>query len=133
MNKKLLISVVVIFVVSMGLGFLVHGVLLAPEYAQLPNLFRTPQDAERYFFYMLLAHVLISFGFVWIYLRGRENKPFLAQGVRYGVAIAVLMTIPMYLIYYAVQPMPAPLVCKQIIFDTLGVILMGIVVAWLNK
>jgi len=43
------------------------------------------------------------------------------------------MTIPMYLIYYAVQPMPSALVYKQIVFDTLGVLLMGVVVAWLNK
>jgi len=45
----------------------------------------------------------------------------------------VLMIIPMYLFYYAVQPMPSATVFKQIVFDTIGVILMGIVVAWLNK
>jgi hypothetical protein len=48
MNKKFLISVVVTFVLSMGLGFLVHGVLLHQAYSQLPGLFRTPQDAEAY-------------------------------------------------------------------------------------
>jgi hypothetical protein len=133
MNKKFFISVVVIFVVSMLLGFLVHGVLLNQAYTQLPGLFRTPQDAQAYFPFMLLAHVLISFGFVWIYQRGKEAKPFLTQGIRYGLAIAVLMTIPMYLIYYAVQPMPSALVYKQIVFDTLGVLLMGVVVAWLNR
>jgi hypothetical protein len=133
MNKKFIISVVVIFVLSMGLGFLVHGVLLHPAYSQLPGLFRTPQDAQGYFPFMLLAHVLIAFGFVWIYQRGKEDKPFLAQGIRFGMAVAVLMTVPMYLIYYAVQPMPSALVYKQIVFDTLGVILMGIIVAWLNQ
>ena len=29
--------------------------------------------------------------------------------------------------------MPSALVYKQIVFDTLGVLLMGVVVAWLNK
>ena len=133
MNKKFFISVVVIFVLSMGLGFLVHGVLLNQAYTQLQGLFRTPQDAAAYFPFMLLAHVLIAFGFVWIYQRGKENKPFLAQGIRFGLAVAVLMTIPMYLIYYAVQPMPSTLVYKQIVFDTLGILLMGVVVAWLNR
>lgn len=133
MNKKFFISVVVIFVLSMGLGFLVHGVLLNQAYTQLPGLFRTPQDAEAYFPFMLLAHLLIAFGFVWIYQRGKEGKPFLTQGIRFGLAVAVLMTIPMYLIYYAVQPMPSALVYKQIVFDTLGMLLMGIVVAWLNR
>ena len=133
MNKKFLLSVVVIFVLSMALGFLVHGVLLNPAYTQLQGLFRTPQDAQAYFPFMLLAHVFIAFGFVWIYQRGKEDKPFLAQGIRFGMAVAVLMTIPMYLIYYAVQPMPAPLVFKQIVFDTLGMLLMGIAVARLNQ
>jgi hypothetical protein len=133
MNKKFLISVIAIFVLSMGLGFLVHGLLLNQAYTQLQGLFRTPQDAQAYFPFMLLAHVFIAFGFVWIYQRGREDKPFLAQGIRFGLAVAVLSTIPMYLIYYAVQPMPAAVVYKQIVFDTLSVLLMGVVVAWLNK
>jgi hypothetical protein len=133
MNKKFLISVVVVFVLSMGLGFLVHGLLLNQAYTQLQGLFRTPQDAQAYFPFMLLAHVFIAFGFVWIYQRGKEDKPFLAQGLRFGLAVAVLSTIPMYLIYYAVQPMPAAVVYKQIVFDTLSVLLMGVVVAWLNK
>ena len=38
MNKKFLISWVVIFVVWMAGSFVVHGVLLGDGYAQLPNL-----------------------------------------------------------------------------------------------
>jgi len=133
MNKKTLISVVVVFILAMGLGFFVHGVLLKPDYSQLPNLFRTEQDAANYFPFMLIAHVIMAIGFVWVYVKGKEDKPFLMQGIRFGLAIAVLMTIPTYLIYYAVQPMPAATVCKQIVFDTMGVIFMGVVVAWLNQ
>jgi hypothetical protein len=92
MNKKFLISTAVMFVMSMALGFLVHGMMLYQDYAQLPGLFRPQQEAANYFPYMLLAHVFIAVGFVWIYLKGREDKPFLIQGIRYGVAIAVLMT-----------------------------------------
>src|SRR4051812_16257635 len=106
MDRKFLISVAVIFVVSMLLGFVVHGLLLAPDYAQLPALFRTEKDQGGYFPYMLLAHVFLAAGFVWIYLQGKDDKPFLHQGVRYGLAVAALSTVPMYLIYYAVQPMP---------------------------
>jgi hypothetical protein len=133
MIKKFVISVIVMFIVSMALGFLVHGLLLAQKYAQLPNLFRQGHDAENYFPYMLLAHVFLAVGFVWVYVKGKENKPFLIQGIRYGAAIAVLTTIPTYLIYYAVQPMPGMLVFQQIVLDTISVVLMGIVVAWLNR
>ncbi len=133
MNKRFLISVVGMFILSMGFGYLIHGVLLAPGYRALPDMFRAEQDAGNFFPYMLLAHVFLSIGFVWVYVKGKEDKPFLMQGVRFGIAVAFLVTVPMYLIYYAVQPMPGDLVCRQIAFDTVSVIVMGIVVAWTNK
>ena len=133
MGRKFYISVGVMFVLSMALGFLVHGALLAPEYAKLTNLFRQGADAESHFSAMLLAHVFIAIGFTWIYVRGKEDKPFLGQGLRYGAAVAVLTTIPTYLIYLAVQPMPEALVVKQIVFDTIAMLVMGVVVAWVNR
>jgi hypothetical protein len=39
----------------------------------------------------------------------------------------------MYLTYYAVQPMPIALVIKQIIFEFIGSILVGLTAAFLNK
>jgi hypothetical protein len=132
MNKKFIVSVVVMFVLSMLLGFVVHGVLLVQGYTAT-GLFRPEPEQMGYMPWMLLAHVFIAVGFVWIYLQGRDDKPFLAQGVRFGAAVAVLMTIPTYLIYYAVQPMPGMIVVQQIVYDTIGVIVMGVVVAWLNR
>jgi hypothetical protein len=133
MNKKFVISVIVVFVLSMGIGFLVHGTILGPSYKELPNLFRKDADAQSLFPFMLLAHVFISFAFVWIYNKGKEDKPFLSQGICYGLAIATITAIPIYLIYYAVQPMPGMLVVKQIVFDSLSYVLLGIVVAWINR
>lgn len=128
------LSVVVMFVMSMALGFVVHGVLLGPEYAKLTTtLFRPEADAQRYFPVMLLAHVFIAIGFTWVYRMGREDKPWPGQGVRFGLAVAVLTTIPTYLIYLAVQPMPEALVVKQIVFDTISMLVMGVVVAFVNK
>lgn len=133
MNTKLAISAAVMAVTSLVLGFIVHGWLLAPDYLSLAALFR-PQDQQPGFFgFMIAAHVLIGIGFTWIYLKGREAKPFLAQGIRFGLAVAVLTVIPTYLIYYAVQPMPGNIVAKQIVFDTIAMVLMGIVCAWINQ
>ena len=132
-DKKFLMSVVVIFVVAMAIGFVVHELLLEPDYAQLPNLMRTKEDAADHFLYMIVAHIFFAVGFVWIYGRGKENKPWMAQGLRYGAAVAVMMTISTYLIYYAVQPWPGMVVCKQIVFDSLGLLVLGVTVAWMNK
>jgi predicted membrane channel-forming protein YqfA (hemolysin III family) len=126
-------SAAALTVLSLLIGFLVHAALLGPEYAKLASLFRTPADAEGHFPYMILAHVFIGIGMTWVYRRGREAKPWLAQGVRFGLALSVLIVVPMYLIYFAVQPMPAVLVAKQIVFDTVGYIVLGIVAAWINQ
>jgi hypothetical protein len=133
MDKKFFISWVVIFVVSIVGGFVVHGVLLGADYAALPNLFRPDAEAQNYFPFMLAAHIIMSGAFVWIYARGNENKPWLEQGIRYGVAIMFLTVVPIYMIYYAVQPMPGMHVVKQIIFDGALTLILGVVVAFLNK
>lgn len=133
MNKRFFISVVVVFVMLMAFGFSVHGLLLAQDYARLPSLFRSPEDQQTHFPFMLLAHALTAFAFVWVYLKGREDKPPLVQGLRYGLAIAVLTVVAKFLIYHAVQPMPGVVVAKQIVFDTFAMVVIGIVVAHLNK
>jgi hypothetical protein len=134
MDKRFWLSVLALFVLSLGLGFVVHVWLLGPEYAKLAGLFRPPAEQQAYSVWMLLAHALIAVGFTWVYRKGLEaGKPFLGQGLRFGLAIAVLMVIPTYLIYYAVQPLPGALVRWQIVCDVIGVLIMGVVAAWINR
>ena len=134
MNTKFIISSLVTAVASLMEGFLVHALALHNDYARLPNLYRPESQAEGYFGYMLLAHLLIGIGLTWIYRRGREaGKNVLSQGARFGAAIAVVSTIPMFLIYFAVQPVPSDLVAQQIVFDSIGMVVLGVIVAWLNK
>jgi hypothetical protein len=127
------ISAAVLALLSLVLGGAVHAWLLAPEYAKLTTLFRPPEGHQGYFAYMILAHIAIGIGFTWIYRQGRERKSFLGQGVRFGIAVAIVSVVPMYLIYYAVQPMPGALVAKQIVFDSISYIVLGIVCAWINQ
>jgi len=132
MGRRVL-SVVVVFVVAMLLGFVVHGAILHGDYAQLPNLMRGEQDSMSHFVWMIAAHVLMAIGLTWIYVRGREDRPWLGQGLRFGLAFAVASTIPIYLIYYAVMPFPPTLVGKQIVLDTISALILGITVAGMNR
>jgi hypothetical protein len=133
MNKRFVVAWIVVFVVWMVGSFVVHGTLLAADYAKLPNLFRPEADAQQYLPWMLLAHVVMAGAFAWIYARGAEAKPWLGQGLRYGLAIALLTVVPMYTIYYAVQPMPGMAVVKQIVFDGILLLLLGAVIAFLYR
>jgi len=131
--RQLGLSTLVVFIVWMAGSFVVHGVLLHDDYAQLPNLFRPEADARQFFHLMILAHVIMAGAFVWIYTRGMEARPWLAQGLRYGLAIALLTVVPIYTIYYVVQPMPGMHVVKQIVFDGILTLVLGAVVAFLYR
>lgn len=133
MSKQFIISVIVMFVATMVVGFVVHATLLAADYAALPNLYRGDEEFQNYFHYMLIAHLLMAIGLTWVYRMGRKDTPWLGQGLRFGLAMIVLMTIPIYMMYYAVQPMPHDLAHKQIIFDSIGMLLLGPLVALLNR
>ena len=96
-------------------------------------LFRSEADAQQHFPFMILAHVLLAGAFTWIYIRGHEAKPWLAQGLRFGFAVALLTVIPTYIIYYVVQPIPGMTVVKQIIFDSIVLLVLGAVAAYMNR
>jgi hypothetical protein len=133
MNKRFFVAWAVVFVVWMIGSFVVHGTLLHADYAKLPNLFRPEAEAQQYFPLMILAHVIMAGAFAWIYSRGAEAKPWLAQGLRFGLAVALLTVVPTYTIYYVVQPMPGMHVIKQIVFDGILLLILGAVVAFLHR
>ncbi len=130
--KQVVISSVVLFIVSMLLGFAIHVGLLGADY-EASGLMRTLEDQNSKFGFNLFAHVMISVGFTLIYRRGREDKPWLAQGVRLGLLWSCASSIPTYLIYHAVMPFELVLISKQIAFDTVAIVLLGVVVAAVNK
>jgi hypothetical protein len=132
-NKRFLTAWVVVFIAWMAGSFVVHGTLLHPDYLALSDLFRSEEEAGRKFPLMLLAHVIMAGAFVWIYSRGVEDTPWTGQGLRFGVAVALLAVVPTYMIYYVVQPMPGLTVVKQIVFDGILVTALGLLVAFLYR
>ena len=135
MDKRFWICGILVSIAAMLLDFLVHGLLLQGDYNALVDsgIMRNQADAGHYMPYMLAAHLLIGFGLTWLYRKGVDTgRPNLGQGLRFGAAVAVMSTIPGYLIYYAVQPLPAALVHKQMILSTIAMLLLGVLLAWLN-
>jgi hypothetical protein len=133
MDKKFVVSTVVVFIVWMLGSFLVHGLWLGPTYESMTNMMRPLAEQEAMMHFMLIAHLLMAAAFVWIYQRGNEDKPWLQQGLRFGIAIALLAPIPTFMIYYTVQQTPATLAISQSIGDSVVVIVVALVAAFLNK
>jgi hypothetical protein len=135
LDKRFWICGIIVSIAAMLLDFAVHGWLLQGDYNALvaSGIMRSPADAQHYMPYMLAAHLLIGFGLTWLYRKGIDTgRPAIGQGLRFGAAVAVMSTIPGFLIYYVVQPLPAALVLKQMIYSTVAMLLLGMLLAWLN-
>ena len=134
-DKKFWVSFAVALVLTMVLGFVVHGAILFNDYDALtPDVMRPPAEAEARFGFMIGAHVLLAFGLSWLYRSGRDaSKPWLGQGVRFGIAYALAASVPFYLIYHAVANFPLDLALKQVALETVSVIVVGACLAFVNK
>lgn len=133
MNKKFFIAWLATFVIWMGGSFLIHGILLMDDYAGLASLYRPESDQAAFMPFLLGATVVMAGAFVMIYTRGIEAKPWLGQGIRFGVMVALLTAIPWYTIYYAIQPLPGMMVVKQIFFDTVLCAVLGATAAFVYR
>lgn len=134
MDRKFWISGIVAALLFYFLSFIVHGLILSGDYMQLQSMFRTEDEAMRKMPFMLLADLIMGLAFAWIYRQGvTSGVSWIQQGVRFGIAAALFGMVPMYLIYYTIQPWPLIVVVKQIVLQTIAVTIVGIVVAWINK
>lgn len=133
MNRKFWISAVVMFVIASALSYVAHEVLLKADYAKLGAMMRPAAEMQARLGYVVLAHVSFALAFTWIYIKGKEDRPWLSQGVRYGIAIVLVAVVPMYLIYHAVTPTPLDVAIKQIVYDGISTVILGAVLAWINR
>lgn len=129
--KRLVLTIIAIFVVANFLGFFIHAIWLKQDYMPVANLYR-PEGQEKMPF-IVLAYLAFAVGSVWLYAHGVEDKPWLGQGVRFGIAMWLVLTIPSFFIAYAVQPVPVILMAKQVISEAAGKVVLGIITAMLYR
>ena len=133
MDQKFWLAVAAAFVTSFVLSFISHGIILAEDYNALLAVYRGPQLRPGLFALLLLAQLIMAAALTAIYRYGREDRPFLGQGLRFGLLAAGLSVIPCYLIGYVVTNIPGFLAVKQIVFESIKVVAMGVAVAWVHS
>jgi hypothetical protein len=130
--KKFILTVIAVFIVANVLGMVIHAVLLQPDYAKVPNLYRS-KDAVL-LFWINVAYLAFAIGATWIYAKGVEaNRPWMGQGLRFGLALWLVLAIPSFVMAYAVQPVPSSLMLKQVGYELVGKLLIGLVIAALYR
>ena len=129
--KKLVLTIIVVFVVANITGFLIHAMLLAPDYMAVKEHYR-PEGQEK-MIWICLAYLAFAIGSVIVYAKGVEAKPWLGQGIRFGILMWLVLTVPSFFIAYAVQPVPTMLMVKQVLFEGIDKIVLGVITAALYR
>lgn len=130
--KRMLITAVAVFATGFLFAFLVHGLLLKNDYAALgPALLRP--EAEMKMGIMSLGYAIWALGVAWLYTKGVEARPWVGQGLRFGIALAAIWIVPAYLGNYATMPFPLELILKGLAGDTVNALACGLVAAAINR
>jgi energy-converting hydrogenase Eha subunit G len=127
--KKTISAVVVGLVVQLGGLFLIHSVLLRRDYLDTAGLWRPLEAQVVRVWAMLLAVLIYVVGAVLIYLRGVEPKPWMGQGIRFGILLALVVVVYSSLSAWVILPIPHMLAVKWIVGESLLSVLFGFSVA----
>jgi hypothetical protein len=83
-------------------GFLVYGMLLAPEFARYPGVYRSNESGQAFlplmFGGLLIAIVAVAI----IYAKGYEGGSGAAEGARFGFLLGVFVVFAFAAVNYAV-------------------------------
>jgi hypothetical protein len=131
---KFLLRTIAIALAMFALGFVGHQLLLGHDYVSIEPIMRSKADMQAHMPLALVSCLCFSAAFVWIYSQGRNPiKPWPAQGLRFGLAVWTLATVPQYLTNYVIEPWPGLFVAKVLAWEIVAATLLGLVVAALSR
>jgi len=131
--KRIVFAVVVGFVVQLGGLFLIHSVLLRQDYVDTAALWRPREAQIMRVWAMLLAVLIYVIGAVLVYVRGVEQKPWMGQGIRFGILLALVAVVYGSLSGWVILPIPHMLAVKWILSESLLSVVFGLAVAGICK
>jgi hypothetical protein len=135
MSKPRMVATIVVgFLVSQVLAVVVHGFLLARDYAPFEGtLLRAAQGqatAPWQMLFLPVAHLSFISAMVWLYGHLQMSGPATVRGLTLGVFGWVVGQVPLWLLWYAQQPWPGGLVVKQLGLELLSSLIIGLAIAF---
>ena len=127
--KKAIVGMFAGFCVQLVGLVLIHSVWLKQDYVNTAATWRPLPAQQARIWAMLLGILIYVVAAVLIYLRGVESKPWVGQGVRFGILLALVVVVYGSLSGWVILPIPHALVVKWIIGESLLSVVFGLVVA----
>jgi hypothetical protein len=131
-RKRMALTIAVAFVVSEVLATIIHGFVLAGDYAPYYGSLLRGADGGPPVQMLLLpvAHLCFIVGLVWIYARLPLAGSSAVRGLKIGVLGWLVGQVPLWLLWYAEQPWPGALVSKQLALELVSSLVIGSTIAF---
>ena len=130
---RFLLRTIVMAIAWFALGYIGHQLLLGRDYVAIEPIMRTKADMQAHLMFAPLSGLILAAAMVWIYAQGRSAKPWLGQGLRFGVAVWAIASVPQYIANYTIEPWPGAFVIKILAWELVAALVLGILVASLFK
>ncbi len=127
-----MVPFIAVYVVAQMIGYLIRQVWLSPTYGSLADVWRPEEDMMSKTWIMFITAAFFCFFFVYVFARGYEGKG-IAEGVRYGLVIALFFGVVQSFDWYVILPIPYSLALNWFLAIVVTSILMGIVAALTYK
>jgi len=128
--KRMAAAIVVSFAVDQVLQGLLHGLVLAKDYAPYyGTLLRGQNGAAWQMLFLPVAHLSFTIAFVWAYSRMNLKGGVIAQGVKLGFLAWFMGQVPVWLLWWAEQPWPDSIVPKQLGLELVASLIFGLIIA----
>lgn len=134
MDKRFFVCAAVVAVTSLLLGLLVHAVLLRADYAALAaqGLLRAAAAPDSLACFVA-AHLLAGAGLTWLYRQiAPHGERSIVRGLRFGLGMVLATVLPAVLAAYAMQPWPMALACKQALYGSAAMLVLGLLLGYLQ-
>ena len=134
MKKKIVTASIVVFVLFILMDSLFHGLLLSGLYAETAPLWRAPEVLGGLMWIFWVVDAAMAFLLVWLFAKGWEaGKPWLGQGVRFGLVLGLIFSLPMGFSMYAMLPIPLALGLGWFVSGLVTFVVGSVAAAWVFR
>jgi hypothetical protein len=131
--KRTIFAVVVSFLLIGVMSHVVHTMWPIPIYSHYELIWALRANRIPHRWLLWLGQLIFIVVFIWVYDKGVQPKPWVGQGLRYGLIMTLLTVVPAACTNYALYPVTYTFLAKWIAEGGLQLILLGLVVAGFCK
>ena len=126
MSKRLWTGFVAVFVTTQIIEGLLDFYLLDPIYGSYSHIWRPISEMK--FWLLPVTGMFFSFFFVFIFSRGYEGKG-IAEGIRYGLYVALMIALPRAYGSYALMQIPYSLALQWFVYGMFEYVIAGAILS----